>query len=277
MSKSNHSGESQNLPDVEHEFGVPFAGTVLPPDCWASTALKRLPVGEPLDLVQLFGRDHRRVLDIGCGNGRFLLASAVRRPEVDHLGIDVLPMVIRYATRRANQRGLHNTRWAVCDGQRFLADLCLPGQLHEIHVYHPQPFPDPADHRQRLFTHDFLWLIHQALAPGGRLVVQTDNPGYWGYLQAVLSVIMVWHEQVGVWPEDPLGRTRREIVALRKGLRIFRGWGERRDELDKAAFLAMCAGLPEADFNAAQNQNPNRWRRPGSRRSNSRSRRPKRP
>ena len=37
---------------------------------------------------------------------RSMLASAVARPECDHLGIDILPLVIRYATRRANQRGL---------------------------------------------------------------------------------------------------------------------------------------------------------------------------
>lgn len=258
--------QDQKLSGVEHEFGVPFAGEILAPDRWANTAIKRLPNDGPLDLVQVFGRDSRRVLDIGCGNGRFVLASAVRRPEVDHVGIDILPMVMRYATRRANQRGLHNTRWVVADGHRFLAELCVAGQLHEIHVYHPQPFPDPRDHHRRLFTHEFLWLIQQSLAPGGQLFVQTDNPGYWKYLQTVLSVMMVWHEQSGGWPEDPQGRTRREIVALHKGLRIFRGWAQRRDDLDQAAFLELCASLPPADFDATQNQNPNRWRRPSSRR-----------
>ena len=34
--------------------------------------------------------------------------SAVWRPEFDHLGLDILPVVIRYATRRGNQRGLAN-------------------------------------------------------------------------------------------------------------------------------------------------------------------------
>ncbi len=85
------------------EFGVPFAGRILPADQWAKTALKRLPAEGSLDFAELFGRDAPRVLDIGCGNGRFLLASAVRRPEMDHIGIDPLPMVIRYATRRAKR------------------------------------------------------------------------------------------------------------------------------------------------------------------------------
>ena len=29
----------------ESEFGVPFAGTVLPPEQWTQTALKKLPAG----------------------------------------------------------------------------------------------------------------------------------------------------------------------------------------------------------------------------------------
>ena len=215
--------------NIESEFGVPFAGEILPTEQWAKTALKRLPDSGTVDFVQLFGRDAPRVLDIGCGNGRFMLSSAVRRPELDHIGIDALPMVIRYATRRANVRGLSNCRLAVCDGARFLKQYCEPSSLQEIHVYHPQPFPDSAEEHLRLFQHEFLWLIHQALRPGGKLFVQTDNAAYWKYLQTVLPAITSWHVQTGPWPEDPQGRSRREIVALHKGLNIYRGWGTRLD------------------------------------------------
>lgn len=246
---------------IESEFGVPLAGVILPPERWAKTALKRLPENGALDFDALFGRSAPRVLDIGCGNGRFIIASAVRRPEVDHIGIDALPVVIRYATRRANQRGLSNCRLAVCDGERFLSQYCPPAQLAEIHVYHPQPYPRPEEYHLRLFSHDFLGLVHRALAPGGRLYVQTDNAGYWHYLQQVLSELMHFHEQDGPWPEDPLGRSRREIVARNKGLKVYRGWGQRRDELDEAAFAELCAKLPQPDFRAAHHRNPRGWRR----------------
>lgn len=242
---------------------MPFAGVILPPDQWAKTALKRLPDSGPLDFVALFGRDRPRVLDIGCGNGRFLLASAVRRPEVDHVGIDLLPMVIRYATRRANQRGLANCRWAACDGHRFLRELCSPGQLNEIHVYHPQPFREPGHAQARLFNHEFLWLVHRALAAEGRLFVQTDNAAYWHYIESVVPAVMQWHVQEGPWPDDPQGRTRREIVAINKGLKIYRGWAQRRDDLDAESFTAITAQLPLPTFDAAHDGNPRGWRRPG--------------
>ena len=99
---------------IETELGVAIPGPILPPEQWARTAVKKLPDQKPLDWSQMFGRSAPVVLDLGCGNGRFLVSSALRRPTHDHLGLDILPVVIRYATRRANQRGLHNARLAVC-------------------------------------------------------------------------------------------------------------------------------------------------------------------
>ena len=42
-----------------------------------------------LDLPALFGRSAPLIVDLGCGNGRFLIGSSVWRPEYDHIGIDV--------------------------------------------------------------------------------------------------------------------------------------------------------------------------------------------
>src|SRR5205823_6302470 len=96
---------------IEREFGVPIAGEILDPSQWTQTALKKLPAAGRLHWPTLFGRDAPVVLDLGCGNGRYLIGSAVWRPDHDHLGVDILPVVIRYATRRGNQRGLANLRF----------------------------------------------------------------------------------------------------------------------------------------------------------------------
>src|SRR4051794_11987826 len=176
----------KNSRRIEREFGVPIAGEILEPARWTQTALKKLPATGPLDLTGLFGRPAPLVLDLGCGNGRFLIGSAVWRPEHDHVGVDVLPLVLRYATRRANQRGLGNVRFAACDGRTFLERHVEPGSVREIHCYHPQPYYDPAQVHKRLIAPQFLALAHQALGPGGLFFVQTDNPGYWRYIASVV-------------------------------------------------------------------------------------------
>ncbi len=235
---------------MEREFGVPIAGEILAPEQWTQTALKRLPVEGPLSWRELFGRQAPVVLDVGCGNGRYLIGSAVWRPDHDHVGIDILPLVLRYATRRANQRGLTNLRFAACDGWRFLSGFVPPGSLAEIHCYHPQPYPDARHVQRRLLTPAFLALLHRALLPGGLFYVQTDNPAYWEYLKHVLPAFFVFHEQPRPWPDAPKGRTRREIIALRRGMPIFRGWGPARSDRTPEDLDRLVRTLPPPEFDA---------------------------
>ncbi len=234
---------------VEMEFGVPIPGVIVEESRWARTALKKIPAGI-LDWPALFGRTAPVIIDMGCGNGRSTLHSAVARPEFDHLGVDILPVVIRYATRRGNQRGLTNVRFAVIGGRELLADHVAPHSVAEIHCYHPQPFYDPREFNRRLITPEFLVTAHRALLPGGRFYLQTDNPGYWAYMRSIMPEFFEWSELSGPWPDAPLGKTRREIMATSKKLPIFRGVGAARIELSLEDALAKAARLPPPVFNA---------------------------
>ncbi|OJW23493.1 MAG: tRNA (guanine-N7)-methyltransferase [Planctomycetales bacterium 71-10] len=234
--------------DVEYEFGVPIPGRILPEDQWVRTAVKRLPDEGPLDFAAIFGRSAPLVLDLGCGNGRSTLLSALARPEVDHFAIDVLPVVIRYATRRGNQRGLSNVRFAVKDAQTFASRYVADGAAAEVHLYHPQPYHDHRQAGRRLVTPRFAADVHRILAPGGLFVVQTDNPDYWAYMTKLLPHFFKLEEHPEPWPDSPAGRSRREIIALQRGLRIFRGLARRRDEIDPASALELAQTLPQPTF-----------------------------
>lgn len=236
--------------EIETEFGVPIPGQILPASEWARTAIKHLPPSGPLDWEATFGRKAPVVLELGCGNGRYTLLSAIARPECDHVGVDLLPVVIRYATRRANQRGLHHVRFVVKDGQTFLSEYVAEGSVAEVHLYHPQPYHDPRRAHLRLVAPRFLADLHRGLAPQGLFVIQTDNPDYWDYIKQVLPVFFEFQEHPAPWPDAPDGRSRREILARSRGLRIFRGTAIRREGLSREEALNAASSLPLPTFHS---------------------------
>lgn len=244
MTQPNHQPNG-----VDREFGVAFPGRIVEQAKWTQTALKAMPEGL-LNWQELFGRDAPVVLDLGCGNGRYLIGSALTRPDHDHLGTDILPVVIRYARKRGNQRGLPNIKFAVLGGRELLEKHVPPHSVAEVHCYHPQPYYDAAKVHLRLITPAFLSQVHRVLKPGGLFVVQTDNPGYWKYIREVVPFFFDFHERIGRWPDSPKGRTRREIIALKKQLPVFRGHGTAKLELSEDEALRWAESLPPPTFDA---------------------------
>lgn len=246
--------ENAESAQAEDDFGVPIPGLPLAREKWAHTGIKQLPPPGPIDWEKVFGRSAPLIVDLGCGNGRYIITSGLRRPECDHIGVDALPLVIRYATRRANQRGLHNVRMLVCGGHEFLEDYLAEQSVDELHLYHPQPFRARRDGMadKRLVTPEFLRLIHNRLKPTGKFFVQTDNLPYWHYIRRVAPEFFALREQDGPWVDDPLGRTRREIYARRHAMPVWRAVGIPRSDRSDVELRELAANLPPPHFDAGE-------------------------
>ena len=80
--------------------------------------------------------------------------------------------------------------------------------------------------------------------------MQTDNPGYWRYMRQIVPVFFEFEERDRPWPDAPKGRTRREIIALRRGLPVFRGLGRARIGLSEEEALRLAEALPLPVFDA---------------------------
>ena len=234
--------------DIEIEMGIPIPGVILDKEHWVQTAIKKLPEGAALDFQAIFGRTAPVAIDIGCGNGRFSISSAVRRPDWDHVALDILPAVIRYGTRRGNQRGLSNLRFAVCDGWRFLESYLRKESVEEIHIYHPQPFADRLQSSRRMLTPEFLGLMHRSLKANGQVYLQSDQRDYWDYICANMGQVFQWQEVSGAWTDDEHGRSRREVLSIAQGLPIFRGIGTKRSDVSDDEIQSRIVDLPQPSF-----------------------------
>ncbi|HVE42115.1 MAG TPA: methyltransferase domain-containing protein [Planctomycetota bacterium] len=190
----------------------------------------------PFDWERVFGRVAPRVIDVGCGSGRFVIEAAAANPARDYLGIESVASLVEQALRDAIRRGLPNARFVAADAAGWLAAEAAPGSIDEIHVYHPQPYYDPGQVPLELLSPEFFERARTLLRPDGLLVLQTDNRRYGKHLLEAVAICFEAEVQDGPWPDAPLGRTQREIVARRKGLPILRILARRRERpLDRPA------------------------------------------
>jgi tRNA (guanine-N7-)-methyltransferase len=181
------------------------------------------------DWDRVFGRRARRILDIGSGDGRFLLESARLRPDCDHLGIELVGPLAARGALEARRRGLANVEFVSADAVAWLGNRGQEASIDEIHVYHPQPYFDPREAGRGMLTAKFFERLWEVLVPGGLLVLQTDDPRLGRYLLAACRNHFIPEIRPGPWPGAPEGRTRREAVALRKKRTVLRIEAPRRD------------------------------------------------
>jgi tRNA (guanine-N7-)-methyltransferase len=69
-------------------------------------------------------------------------------------------------------------------------------------------------------------------------------------MKEVIPVFFDFQEQSRPWSDAPKGRTRREIIALRRALPVFRGQGIVRSNLSSEEALRLARMLPPPLFSA---------------------------
>jgi len=154
------------MPDAQPPFL--FSNEIYPAD-WFTV----------LNLEKEFGNDHPVELDLGCGDGLFLVSMARKFPDRNFLGVERLLGRVRKVCRRVDRLGLPNIRLLRIDSNYAVRSLLPPGSLHRIHFLCPDPWPKKKHARRRQMCQlDFLRNLHSLLEPGGELLFKTDSAAY---------------------------------------------------------------------------------------------------
>ena len=142
---------------------------------------------EPIDWWAAFGRTGPVEIEVGIGKGRFLIAAAVARPDVLHLGIEWANKYLRIAETRAARRELDNVRFVRTDAKVFLRRLVPAESVDAYYVFYPDPWPKKRHHKRRFFTPDTVRDVARTLRSGGWLHASTDHAEYWDAIESVLD------------------------------------------------------------------------------------------
>ncbi len=135
----------------------------------------------PTPPEQLFGRQAPLVLEIGFGDGGFLLDLASRHPEWNVLGVEISPGSVRRARRRLRQAGLTNVRLYLGQARFLVRQVLPPRSLHSVYVNFPDPWPKERHRARRLLQTSFFALLSTRLEAQGTLRLTTDDAPYFAF------------------------------------------------------------------------------------------------
>jgi tRNA (guanine-N7-)-methyltransferase len=172
-----------------------------------------------LDLRELFGNDHRVVLEVGSGKGRFLIGSAIEQPETNFIGIEKSLHYHRVIRERVAKRHLANVRLINHDAFLVLRDMLPDASIDEIHIYFPDPWPRKRDQKRRIIRAEVLKEIARVLAPGGSGIYVTDHREYFEAAAPVIEQFFRAERRIPK-PDDP-ARTNYEAKYRAEGREIF--------------------------------------------------------
>jgi tRNA (guanine-N7-)-methyltransferase len=160
-----------------------------------------LPAG-PIQPDEWFGRAAPVLLEIGSGMGEATSLMAAAQPSVNYLAVEVYEPGLAQLMLRAAGLGVTNLRLLRGDAVDLLTEHVASRSLAGVRIFFPDPWPKTKHHKRRLVRPDFVALVADRLAVGGRLHLATDWAEYADVMLAVCTADPLLRNE---FPDEPGG------------------------------------------------------------------------
>jgi tRNA (guanine-N7-)-methyltransferase len=140
--------------------------------------LNSLSLPFPTDWAAVFGADRPLIVEIGFGNGDYLVALAQHYPDHHIIGFEISNPSLMKAQRKAQRHQLHNVRVVYSRAETALHHLFTPQSVRQFHINYPDPWFKARHSGRRLMQRDTLDALVSRLEPDGLLYLATDIRAY---------------------------------------------------------------------------------------------------
>jgi len=183
------------------------------------------PVFIPLDYFrelrkdEIFADPSRPLeIDLGCGDGSFLIAMAAQHPERNFLGVERLAGRVAKVAKKIAAAGLNNARVLRLESAYTVGWLLPAASVARLHLLCPDPWPKKKHHGRRLMViEEFQRGLERILERQGEFLFKTDDAEYFGVGTAEFDALPAF-ERLD-WPEEAFlyAQTDFERQWLRQG------------------------------------------------------------
>ncbi|ENH95798.1 hypothetical protein J416_14223 [Gracilibacillus halophilus YIM-C55.5] len=174
---------------------------------------------------EYFSNDAPLHLEIGTGKGQFIKGMAKQYPNDNFVGIEIVESIIVSAVQKIKKKQLSNVRLLNEDAMD-LTSIFAENEIDMIYLNFSDPWPKNRHEKRRLTFPYFLKQYQQLLKPEGKVVLKTDNRGFFEYSLASMSQYGCIFDEVSLdlhELEDPTNvMTEYEEKFAAKGQPIYR-------------------------------------------------------
>lgn len=174
-----------------------------------------------------FQNQNPLVVELACGRGEFTVGLARVFPDQNFIGVDIKGSRIWKGSSTATEEGLENVAFLRTQIQ-LLDKFFDQGEIDELWITFPDPFPRDGDEKRRLTSDRFLDMYKPLLKSGGTVHFKTDNTGLFDFslnlVQSRKDIEVLGHTHdfyQSEWKDDHFGiQTRYEKMFSEKGEKI---------------------------------------------------------
>ena len=192
----------------------------------------------PLDLGDALRQDTDRPIEVelGCGDGLFLVRRAQQHPDREFVGLDIRPEFLSRGRAVSATLGLRNLRLELCNLLVDTKSLFGRYQVSTFYINFPDPLFKARQRLRRWLSTEVVQNLVSVLKPRGRIIFQSDvwEPSIdaMGLLELHPKLWNVAGEFSFVRKALVEEKTSREIACERLGRRIWRMCYERMETPD---------------------------------------------
>lgn len=121
-----------------------------------------------------FGNDNPIVLELGCGKGEYTVSLARRFPNKNFIGVDIKGARLWKGAGICLDENIANAAFLRIPIEDIESHF-EKGEVTEIWITFPDPYPKQSKENKRLVSPRFLRLYRNVLVHGGHIHFKTDN------------------------------------------------------------------------------------------------------
>lgn len=142
---------------------------------------------ERLNVVTLFSKPQPIEVELGSGDGSFLVRWATLNPGMNFLGVERLLGRLKKIEKKSRRAELTNVRALRLEAAYF-AEYLLPREsVSAFHIYFPDPWPKRKHRQNRLLDERFAEVLRAALMVGKVIYLRTDDADYFAQMTDVFG------------------------------------------------------------------------------------------